>query len=185
MHDISNIASWLITHYFCSTQINVVNKKGAGIRSHYYDAFSLCECEHFFFTPRIEREKLRYWALFSSAKQKGKHRRNSSATSYISLSVVAAFLDFKLHMEASFSCCWFAQRSFRIKGGYGRRHSNIFGPDRKKIVELPRGQINDHLLGKPYSHGEHTFHFIISYGFTRRVVSVQLKAFPRKMISNL
>ena len=56
----------------------------------------LCEneCELFFFLPRTEREKLRYSALFSSAKQKDKHRRNSSATQYFSLSVFAALLHF-------------------------------------------------------------------------------------------
>ena len=56
----------------------------------------LCEneCELFFFSPRTEREKLRFSALFSSAKQKGKHRRNSSATQYSSLSVFAALLQF-------------------------------------------------------------------------------------------
>ena len=85
------------------------------IRSHYYDAFALCECEYFFFSPRTEREKLRYWALFSSAKQKGKHWRNSSDTPYFSLSVVTGFLHFKVHIEASFSCCRIAQPSFRIK----------------------------------------------------------------------
>ena len=56
----------------------------------------LCEneCELFFFSPRTEREKLRYSALFSSAKQKDKHRQNSSATQYSSLSVFAALLQF-------------------------------------------------------------------------------------------
>ena len=56
----------------------------------------------FSFFP-TQREKSCVTGLYFLPK-KGKHRRNSSATPYFSLSVVAAFLHFKVHIEASLSC---------------------------------------------------------------------------------